>query len=400
MQKTKINARKSQSVNYLKPRQKQIKFTIRRIANKNPLSARSFYQFKRKFSRVATGLFTFVILGLFVIGIFANMHDGNLLKGKIIADDGESFVCTANEIATKFEDLTSELTDLNHDFSGFLTSLSFCESENCAAEKKIYQTEKQIWQLKYEFAELKKTAQKVHEDFKKELAVAEDEVFFCENEKYCKIAEATLQTVRICEKEFQKNVQLFQINDVVEKKYVSANSVENLMESIFKNRIRVAENEDMYANCIAAEDASVCQEYVQKRKEAERKIIASTQELSDLKSDLKNTLVKIDTDIVSLEIGKKDSQNVAPEEGEGWCENEVKDKKINLSKKLNEANGLKQVYEFALKNLKQKRVELATRANAEIEAAEMHAAAEKITEEKREKAEIIFGIWNVMHNVF
>jgi hypothetical protein len=395
MRKTKIHTRASRPV---------AKFTVRRIANKNPRSARSFHQFKRKLSRATAGLLLF---GLFASGMAVG--DGSTLKSEIMANS-ENSQCAATEITANLEDITSKSINLNRGFPKLFDNLKFCDNESCAAEKKIYQSEEQIWQLRNELAELKNTESSARTKFEAQLSELEDGVLFCENEERCDIAESALRTARVCEKEFQKINQILETKQSVEDQYTLLNSkgkkypalfyTEKLMEDIFKNRARVDSNESAYLECVAADDASVCQEYIQNKKEAENKITASIEELSSLKYDLENNLTKIDADLTALQIGKKDVENLTAEEGKGWCEAELEEKKVALSEKVTQAKGFKKTYDAALKKLKAKKAELAERIDVEIEAANMHAAAERAAVEKRGKAETIFGIWSAIRNTF
>jgi hypothetical protein len=395
MRKTKIQVRKQRPA---------VKFTVRRIANKNPRNARVFHQFRRKLTRTTAGLIAF---GLLASGMW--IGDGSSLQSALLTSDTNS-VCVATQITKQFENLDVSMANINRDFPKLFANLSFCEDRDCAAEKKIYQTEKQLWQLNSDIAELEKTTAKAHEDFTTELIAAEDGILFCENEDHCQIAEKALQTARICEKEFQKINQILEIRKSVEEKYTIINSnhkeysaslyIGALMNDVSKNRDRVAENETAYTTCVAADDASVCQEYIQKKQEAEIKIATAIEELISLKSDFEINLQKIDADIVAIQLGKEDSENLTAQEGKGWCAIELEEGKTALSKKVAQAEGFKKTYESALTNLKTKKVELAEKIAAEIEITKMHAAAEKAASEKIIKAGTIFGIWNVIRNTF
>jgi hypothetical protein len=395
MRKTKIHVRKQRPA---------VKFTVRRIANKNPRNARVFRQFRRKLTRTTAGLIAF---GLLMSGMW--IGDSSSLQSALLTSDANS-TCVATRMIKQFEDFDAEMANINRDFPKLLENLSFCEDKDCAAEKKIYQTEKQLWQLNFNITDLEKTAERAREDFTIELAAAEDGILFCENEERCQVAKRTLQTARICEKEFQKINQFLEIRKSVENKYTIINSnykeysaslyIGELMNDVSKNRDRVAENKIAYATCVAADDASVCQEYVQKKQEAEIAIATSIEELISLKSDLKINLQKIDADIVAIQLGKEDPENLTAQEGKGWCEAVLKERGIALSKKVAQAEGFKKTYESALANLKTKKVELAEKIAAEIKTAEIHAAAEKAAAEKIIKAETIFGIWNVIRNTF
>ena len=170
------------------------------------------------------------------------------------------------------------------------------------------------------------------------------------------------------------------------------------MKTVFENRIKFANNEQAYESCVAAADVSVCQDYVQKKEEARQKETAAIQELSSLKFDLTRIIEEVNSDIVTLDIGKEDAKNLVAEEGKGWCEQELMEKKIALGKKINEAEHLKKEYETALAKLKTKRSSLKVAVGTEIEMIEVHAAEEKTAEENHTKAEIILRIWSIIRN--
>lgn len=394
--KTKTISRKSRRVTLLK-------FAVRRIANKNPRNARAFHRFKQKLSRATAGLLAFSLLasGMFLDG-------GDVLKSKIIRN--ENSACAAVKITKNLEDFTSRLASLSRGFPQLIENLDFCAGADCAAEKKLYETEEQIWQLESEIVELKRIEKQAREEFETELAKLEDEVLFCENEERCKIAEANLRSARICEKEFRTLARMLEIQEDVEKDYSLADSrereypavilVKKLIKEVSKNRARAAKNSEAHERCVAASDASVCQKYAEKVETAKQKETATIEELGSLKSDLKIAIEELNADIVALEISKKDSKNLKPEEGKGWCENELKEKGADLNKKMSVAADLKKVYETVLAKLKAKKIELKEAVEAELAEIEMHAAAEREAEEKRARAEIIFGIWSLIRNTF
>ncbi|MCF7836414.1 hypothetical protein K9N08_00965 [Candidatus Gracilibacteria bacterium] len=370
-----------------------VKFTVRRIANRNPRHARVFHQFRRKLARTTAGLIAF---GLLASGMW--IGDGSSLQSALLTNDGNS-ACAATEITKQFEDLNIRVANINRDFPKQFANLSFCEDKNCAAEKKIYQTEKQLWQLNSDIAELEKNTAKARKDFTAGLAAAEDGILFCENEDRCQIAERALQTARICEKEFQNITKFSELRTAVAENYTYLNSkgkeypasvyAKTLLEDISKNRTSVTKNEADYITCVTAEDASVCQKYVENKKEAEEKISSVTEELSYLKAELTDKLDAIDADIIAIQIGKEDSKNLEPNVGKGWCEQNLQSKKSGLSTKISASSSLKKNYETALEKLKQKKILLAMQIAQEIEATE-----------KKTKAEIIFSIWSVIRNTF
>ncbi|MFH1546785.1 MAG: hypothetical protein ABIE14_05410 [Patescibacteria group bacterium] len=235
------------------------------------------------------------------------------------------------------------------------------------------------------------------------------------------MAETNLRVAQGCEKEFRTIAQMLEIQEAVEKDYSLADSkgreypavilVRKLMEEVSKNRAREDENSEAYEQCAVASDASVCQKYAEKVEAARQKETAAIEELGGLKSDLAIAIEELNDDIVALEIGKKDSANLEPEEGKGWCENELEEKGADLNKKMNAAANLKKVYDAALAELKTKKATLKEAVAAELAEIEMHAAAEReaeemrITaereaEEERAKAEILFGIWSLIRNTF
>ncbi|MBU1089240.1 hypothetical protein KKF38_00385 [Patescibacteria group bacterium] len=396
-----------------KPR-RLIKFTVRRIANKNPRNARVFHQFKQKLSRATAGLLAF---GLLVSGVF--LGEGDSLKSEIIQN--ENSACAATEIAANFEDLTSRLANLSRSFPQLIENLDFCAEADCAAEKKLRETEDQIWQLEDEITELKKDEKIAREEFEAELANLEDEALFCENEQRCEVTEADLRIAQSCEKEFRTIARMLETQEDVEKDYSLADSkgreypaailVKKLIEEVSKNRTRDDENSDAYERCVTVSDESVCQKYAEKAEAAQQKETAAIEELGGLKSDLEIAIEELNADIVALEIGKKDSANLEPEEGKGWCENELEEKGADLNKKMNAAANLKKAYDAALAELKTKKATLKEVVAAELAEIEMHAAAEReaeemrITaereaEEQRAKAEILFGIWSLIRNTF
>ncbi|MBU1089234.1 hypothetical protein KKF38_00350, partial [Patescibacteria group bacterium] len=257
--------------------------------------------------------------------------------------------------------------------------------------------------------------------FEAELANLEDEALFCENEQRCEVTEADLRIAQSCEKEFRTIARMLETQEAVEKDYLLADSkgreypavilVKKLIEEVSKNRAREDENSEAYEQCIAASDASICQKYAEKVEAAQQKETAVREELSSLKSDLEIVVKELNADIVALEIGKKDSKNLEPEEGKGWCENELKEKGADLNKKMNAAAKLKKVYDAALAELKTKKAtlkevvaaelaEIEMHAAAEREAEEMRVAAEREAEEMRAKAGILFGIWSLIRNTF
>ncbi len=386
------------------------RFRVRRIANKNPRNTRVFHQLKRKLSRVTASLLVF---GLLASGMF--LGNGSQLKSDIIKNkNSENYICAAIEIKSNFENLTTRLANLSRNFPQLIKNLAFCKKEGCAAEKKLYEAEEEIWNLDNELTDLKKTKKQTSKVFTIKLAEIEDGILFCENEEYCEAAEAALRTARICEKEFQTIEQLFSIREDVESDYPLINSkgmahpaviyAGKLVEEIFKNRNLIAKNEMIYAQCVAASDESVCQQYKQNSKESKQKITNSIEELSTLKFDLKNTIENLNTDIVSFEISKKDPRDLTPKKGKGWCENELQENKNALSEKINRASELKNIYEAALVNLNAKKELLKKAIAAEIEIkfeeVSLRTAAEKKTTENHSKAETIFGIWNIIRSTF
>lgn len=381
-----------------------MKFTVRRIANKNPRNARVFHRFKQKLSRATAGLLAF---SLFASGMFLGGSD--LLRSEIVRN--KNFACTAVGIVEDFEDLTSRLANLSRGFPQLIENLNFCAGSDCAAEKKLYETEEQIWQIEDEIVELKRNEKQAREEFEMELAKLENEVLFCENEERCEMVETDLRVARSCKKEFRIIAQMLEIQEAVEKDYSLVDSdgreysaavfTKKLMEEVFKNRVRAAENSKAYEQCIVAGNTGVCQQYIQKVEEARQKEAATIEELSGLKFDLEIAIEELNVvDIIALEIGKKDSENLEAGEGKGWCENELKERSDDLDEKMSAAADLKKVYEAALAKLKAKKAVLKEAMEAELAEIEMRAATERKAEEERAKAEIIFGIWSLIRNTF
>lgn len=400
-----------------------VQFTVRRIANKNPRNARTFRQFRRKLTRVTAGL---LAIGLLASGIFLN---GGELKSDVVEttmaiENSTNETCVATTLATKFENLTTRLANISRQFPELINNLDFCGEGECAAEKQIYENENQIWQLEKEFTDLKTSMTRANETFATTLTEKEDRVLFCENESRCGTAEAELREARECEKELQAATRLFKIRVTVEEEHslmtekgeraAATIYIKKIMETVFKNRDRVSENTKFYEQCVAASDASVCQKYVEKVKEANRKVLSSITELGGLQIDIEIALEALEKDIVALEIGRKDSENLKENEGLGWCAEELKEKKSALFAKITSADTKKASYESALENLKTRKLTLQAGLQAEFETAAMHAAAEKraieeaaaeaaaakISAEKRAQAEIIFGIWSAIRNSF
>ncbi|MFH0776518.1 MAG: hypothetical protein V1936_02805 [Patescibacteria group bacterium] len=413
--KTKIKLRRSRPA---------VRFTVRRIANKNPRQARAFRNLRKRLARVTAGLLACTLLASSSFLGGKNLKSDLNAVTPVATENTTSATCTAPELAKNFTDLTTQLADLSRGFPETIDNLDFCTKTDCAAEKQIYDNETQIWKLEKELTELRTREERERTEFLKTLSSKEDGVLFCENDERCTEAETELQTARDCEKEFQTTSQLFESRQAVEEKYAITNAkneavsaatyVKKLMEDVFKNRDLITDNKKLYEQCVAASDASVCQKYNQRADEAQQKVASTIAELGGLQIDLGSMLDQIETDIVALEIGKKDPKNFAENEGLGWCDKELQDKKAALSKKVNSAVGLKAVYDAALANLRMRKVELKASLQTEIEEAAMHAAAEKEAAEaaaaaaaaeqaataKRTQAGIIFGIWSLIRNSF
>lgn len=408
---TKIKTRRSRPT---------VKFTVRRIANKNPRNARTFRQFRRKLSRVTAGL---VVFGLIVSGSF-------LASGKLKSDiidaitNTDDATCAAPGFVADFEKLTTQMSELSREFPDLIENLNFCKGDSCAAEDQIYASENQVWQLEKDLTTLRTNEQRAREEFTTEFAQKEDNVLFCANTNSCQAAENALVEAQNCAKDFKKIEQLFIMRDTAEEEYSLVTEkgkresaviyVKKLMDSIFKDRDRVAKNKEDYAKCVDASDESVCQKYLQNAKDAQEKIVANILELGKLQIDIEDTLTALEKDIVALEIGRKDPQNTNENEGLGWCNQETQSKKNTLFVKISTSATQKLVYELALKDLSAKKLALQASLQAELEAAAMHAAAEKaaaeeataaaeaqrISDQKRAQAEIIFGIWSAIRNTF
>ncbi|MFH0833863.1 MAG: hypothetical protein V2A63_00530 [Patescibacteria group bacterium] len=430
-----------------------VRFTVRRIANRNPRNARNFRQFRQKLTRLTMGL---IALGLIAGSLF--LHGGQL-KSDVVAttqpDQAETTVvaadttastatavantsattaqnsasmndkvCAADDLIKNFEDLTTQLANLSREFPDVIANLDFCGTGKCAAQDLVYKNENKIWQIEKDLTKLETDTTRAQTDFATSLAEKENGVFLCENESRCTAAEAALGKARECEKTFQKLNQLFTIRTDVQDKYslVTAKGtresaavyVKKLMEDIFKNRDRVTENTKFYEQCVAASDASVCQKYVQKVKEANTNIAKSIEELGGLQVDLQDNLDKVEADIVALEIGRGDAQNTKENEGLGWCDQNLKNTKADLFTKLTAAAGAKTTYDNALQHLVDLKITLKASLQSETEEAAMHAAAEKQAAEeaeaiaaaekaaaaKRAQAEMVFGFWTIIRNGF
>ncbi|MCF7845718.1 MAG: hypothetical protein K9L85_00595 [Candidatus Peribacteraceae bacterium] len=409
--KTKIKIRRSRPA---------VRFTVRRIANKNPRNARSFRQFRQKLSRLTAGLLAF---GLLVSGMF--LGGGDSVRSELAAvNETDVYTCTAGALTEDFEDLTTRLANLSRQFPELIDNLDFCGEGGCAAEDQIYDDENQIWQIEQDLTTLKIEIQRAQGEFTEIIGEQEDQVLFCENDSRCESAEAELREARTCEKEFSNLSALIDIREMAENEYSlinqkgeskpAANYVKKLMEDVFKNRERAAENLKFYEQCVATSDASVCQKYVAKVDEANTKVATAIAELSDTQLSINNILEKLEADIVALEIGRKDEQNLEENIGLGWCKQELKNKKSALFSKITAAISEKTAYDNALADLKAKKEALQASLQAELEAAAAqaaaekaaaeeavaHAAAEKAAAEKRAQAEIIFGIWSSIRNGF
>ena len=406
--------------NKLRRSRPAVRFTVRRIANKNPRNARTFRQFRRKLTRTTAGLLVFGLLasGVFVTG--AKLRDDILDSTADVANP----ICAATEINANFDKLTAQMSDLSREFPELIENLNFCGEGTCAAQDQVYANENQIWQLEKDLTTLKTTYERSLEEFTADFSKKEDKVFFCTNESNCQAAEAELNSARMCQKEFQKVTLLFGMRASVENQYslVTAKGthesaviyVKKLMQDIFKNRDRVAKNKEDHTNCVKANDESVCQKYLQNEKDSQEKIIAAIVELGKLQIDIHDTLKVLENDIVALEIGHTDAKNIKENEGLGWCNQEIHNKKNVLVTKIATSTTQKLLYELALKDLNARKAQLQASLQAELDASAMHAAAEKAAAEKaiadaaaaaasavkRAQAEIIFGIWSSIRNTF
>lgn len=395
MRKTKIQTRKKRTL---------ARFTIRKIANRNPRSARTFQRIKNRLARATAGLLLFALL---VSGML--IGDSEQLRSEVRRSSGE-FTCTATDILSDFNELNATYVTLDRNFPKLFEGLSFCDNGDCAAEKKMYQTEKQIWQLEHDIIALIDTKRTAFKEFKKQVSTLEDEVFFCEDEASCSQAEATLRAARLCEKEFQGINQVIKVQNYIIGKYEVVNMdnksyptsiyVKKLMSDFFKNYGKASDSETAYGKCIQAADASVCQKHVENWREAMSKKSALVQELVSLKIDLNNDLKKIDADITALQLGKTDTSNFTAQQGKGWCKSEVQNSKAELSQKISQSAELKKTYDQALADLRGRKAELTAALAAEAEAAAMHAAATKARSIQKQQVEIILSIWTAIRNTF
>ncbi|MFA6458772.1 MAG: hypothetical protein WCV72_05325 [Patescibacteria group bacterium] len=405
--------------NKLRRSRPAVRFTVRRIANKNPHNARALRQFRRKLTRITAGL---IVFGICVSGVFLV---GKKLSSDILDANNEiNSTCAAIELNTNFHKLTKQMAELSREFPELIENLNFCGEGSCAAEDQAYANENKIWQLEKNFTILKTSYERSLQEFTTELAQKEDDLLFCASGTSCQAAEDALSTARACEKEFKTSTLLFGTRTNVENEYSVVTDkgkrdsaityVKKIMQDIFKNQDRATKNKTDYAKCVQARDASVCQKYLQNSNDSEEKITSAIIELGRLQIDIQDTLKVLEKDIIALEIGHTDAENFQANEGLGWCTQELYDKKNVLLTKITSSTTQKLLYELALKDLSARKVTLQAGLQSELEIAAMHAAAEKSAAEqaladaaaaaasaiKRVQAEIIFGFWTSVRNTF
>ena len=400
--KTKINSRKLRRV---------ARFTVRRIANKNPRNARILPRPNKKIVRVATSLFALVLL---VGGIFTT--DARWLKSELVSS--ENFVCEASFFTQSFNEKVTRLADLSRKFPDLFAGAELCTSlADCAAVQKIYEAEVEIEKLENSVITLQDDFKKSREAFVVDFIRVEDGVFFCPNVEICEPFEAELRIVQECEKEFEQTARLFEIRKDIEESYIvlDANGHEQSAivlardsnKEILDARERAQTNSKNYSDCVAMSDASVCQEYLQRVEAAWRSEIEAVYFLKDLQPQLERIVERLDFDIVALELGKKDSENFEPNEGKGWCSQKLAESKKLLNNEIIAATSVRSAYELALKNLAKKKELYEAQIMAELEASSLHAAAEIATVEaeaeldiKRSQAEILFEMWSSIRVLF
>jgi len=418
--KTKINSRKPRRV---------VRFTVRRIANKNPHNARIIPRSDKKIIRATTSLF---VLILFVGGIFmTNVH---WLKGDLISS--ENFVCEATNFANSFKEKTDRLANLLRKFPDFFAGIEECSDlANCAVVQQISEAEIKIKQLENEIATIQKNFETVREVFNENLVRVEDNVFFCPNVEICEPLEAELRTVQKCEKDFYQTARLFEIRSKVEESYMIIDAVgreqsaielaRDLNDDIFNAFERAQKNSKDYSDCVMASDASVCQEYSQHTVAAWESSANAIFSLKELRPEFERIIERLNKDIVALELGKKDSENFELNEGKGWCSQKLTESKKLLNSTIIGATDSRFVYELALENLAEKKKLYESDILAEMEAASLHAAAELAAEEEarlatekelaeqkaaaaaelrlsvqRSQAKTLFEAWSMIRNLF
>ena len=409
-----------------------MKFTVRRIANRNPHNSRILARPNKKLARVATSLF---VLTLLVGGIFAT--DSQFLKSDLLDSDGsENFVCEATDFADSFKEKTERLSNLSRNFPDLFAGVELCSDlSDCSAVQKISEAEAKIRELENEIETLEKDFVTARDVFADRLIRVEDSVFFCPNAEICDPLEMELRTIQKCEKEFNRAAQLFKIKKEVEESYITLDEIgreqsaislaRDLNKEIYNSFERAEKSSQNYSDCVAAGDESVCQEYSERTVAAWESSAKAIFDLKNLQSEFEKIVEQVNSDIVAIELGKKDSENIEPNEGKGWCAEKLSESKKLLNSKILGATDSRLAYETALEKLAEKKELYKSEILAELEEAELHASAElaaaeeaRLLEEKelaeqkaeaaaeaelnlkKSQAETLFEAWSMVRNLF
>jgi hypothetical protein len=352
------------------------------------------------------------------------------------SDGGENFVCEATTFADSFEEKTTRLSNLSRKFPDLFVGARECaDLSDCAAVQKISEAETKIREYENEIATLEKDFASAREVFAENLSRVEDSVFFCPNDEICSPLETELRTIQKCEKEFDKVARLFQIRAEVEKSYITFDEnnreqsaialARDLNKQIFTAVERAEQNSKNYSDCVATSDASVCREYSERTVAAWESGAKAVLFLNNLRPEFEKIIEQLNSDIVALELGKKDSKNLNPNEGKAWCAEKLSESKKLLNSTILGATDSRAKYETALEKLAEKKKQYESEILAELEAAKMHAAAEIVAAEKarilaeqklaaqkaaeeaekelnakKSQAEVLFGAWSMVRNLF
>ena len=393
---------------------RQAAFTVRRITNRNPRHARSYRTFRRKLARATAGFLLFLLL-------LAGTSFSSGLRSNVISADSESFTCSATEIGAALDKATRGIIGLNQTFPTILEELFLCADAECAAEKRIYESEEQIAALETEISDLEKRYDEDRELlFNQTLPKLEERVLFCEDTGRCSKAKAALKAARDCEQEFARTelsisakidvASAYSLLDAKGLPQAGVAYVYKLTTDLLKQRTRTDELKATYEQCPQANPESLCQKYTDDAADSAKLEDSIAGELRTAKSDLKSSINALDADIIAFEISRKDKTDFTVNQGLGWCETELSNAKQALGVQAQRSADFKLIYDNAYDNLQQKKLDLSKQLASEAQAAdseaaakaqaeELHAAAETETSAKEEQVGTLLNFWSFIRNL-
>jgi hypothetical protein len=346
-----------------KPALPAVRFSIRRIANRNPRNIRGFQAEESRLKRVFAGFL--ILLALLILALAGNINQSSeSLQADVIAADSATTnsesSCTAQVIGQNLSILRAQKIKLITRYVDYLENSTWEKIPAVASELQNLNT--QITTAEKGFDENRKAATIT-------LTRLENEVLLCANNQSCAEAEEALAAKQNCEKQIKNTVIALEEQTKILAKYRFRDAQKNLVgkvdiQKIFTTldqyRAKTDSQQTLLEKCLADNiyQGAAC---TKNRSEFEKARDAEVKQFEKI-ADLANPLVVItktlDTDITTLKFAEKNGKDSTPNQGLGWCQQSLSETSAILNTKVSESADLKAAYNDALQQLAEIKAEL------------------------------------------